>query len=310
MDVSAIPARPFTLADLPQLHLSPARLRRYVRGGLVRRVLRGVYLRADVRLTVKVKLAAAALVISRDAVACDRTAAWIWGVDTFSYGELDVLPPLETFVLRGRHRTNRADHRGGVRDLLPCDWVEIDGVKVTTPLRTAMDLGCCLNRRPALAAMDALMRGHAFSHADMTRLLPRYFRRRGVIQLRELVPIVDPRAESPRESWMRLEMHDFGLPAPQLQWWVDVDGVPTYRLDVAYPHARIAIEYNGADHHSSPQDRAQDEARCAWLRAHGWTVIVIDSTAFAPDSDLSWLVAIRDALTATQQPPRRVFSRG
>jgi very-short-patch-repair endonuclease len=309
MDLSRIPDRPFTLVEAARLGLTPARLRCAVEAGSVRRILHGVYLRGDVELTVHVRLAAASRVVSRDAVACDRTAAWIWGVDAFSFRELDGVPALETFVLRGRHRTSRAETRGGVRDLMPCDWVEIDGVKVTTPLRTALDLGCCLNRREALAAMDALMRAHGFTRRELTKALPRYRRRRGVVQLRELVPLVDPRAESQRESWTRLEMHDFGLPTPQLQWWVEVDGVPTYRLDLAYPHARIAVEYDGAEHHTSVEDRARDDVRRAWLRAHGWIVIVIGAEAFAPGADVGWLMEIRDALLVARRPPRRRYPR-
>ena len=309
MDVSELPAFPFTASQAVELGLTPAGLRRWCAARFVRRLLHGVYLRADLTVTMPVKLAAAALVISPNAVACDRTAAWIWEVDAFSLGELDVVPPVETFVLRGGTRTRRAETCGGVRDLTPDDWVELDGVKVTTPVRTALDLGCSLNRREALAAMDALARSQGFSSADLARQITRYFRRRGVVQLRQLVPLVRSEAESQRESWVRLEMHDFGLPAPELQWWVDVDGVPTYRLDLAYPQARIAIEYDGREHHASAGDRVRDEARRTWLREHGWTVIVVDASAFAPGADFDWLIAVRDALADAQRRPRRVYAR-
>jgi len=57
-----------------------------------------------------------------------------------------------------------------------------------------------------------------YVRADMLAALPRYGRRRGVAQLRELVPLADPRSESPRESWLRIEIHDAGLPIPNLQY--------------------------------------------------------------------------------------------
>ena len=109
----------------------------------------------------------------------------------------------------------------------------------------------------------------------MTRLLPRYFRRRGVRTLRGLVPLVDPRAESPRESWARLELADRGMPIPEPQFWIYVDGVPTYRLDLAYPYARIAIEYDGAEFHMREDDRERDRTRREWLRQNGWKVVVV-----------------------------------
>jgi len=304
-----LPSRPFTTEQARAAGVTASRLENAVSTGLLRRVMHGVYLRSDVPLTLDRKLAAASSVIAPNAVACDRTAAWIWGVDVHVFRELDDLPRIETVVLSGGARTKRSETRGGERALLPCDWTEVDGIRVTTPLRTAMDLACGLNRREALAAADALMREHGFSHTDMARMLPRYRRRRGVVQLREIVGLVDPRAESPRESWTRLAMLDFGLPQPELQWWVTVDGVPTYRLDLAYPHARIAVEYDGTEHHSRPEDVARDLARREWLREHGWTVVVIDRSAFAPGADTGWLETIRAALAHAQRPVHRVYSR-
>ncbi len=159
-----------------------------------------------------------------------------------------------------------------------------------------MDLGCKLSRRDALAAMDALARVHGLTLAEMMRVVPRYFRRRGVIQLRELIPLVDGASESPGESWTRLEILDRGLPCPRLQHWVHVDGVPTYRLDLAYPHARVAIEYDGEEFHTSPEDRAADRVRRQWLRDNGWTVIVVTKHDFTAEGTDRWIRQIRDSL--------------
>jgi very-short-patch-repair endonuclease len=155
--------------------------------------------------------------------------------------------------------------------------------------------------------MDALARRHCFTATDLTRQVSRYRRRRGVVQLRELAPLVRREAESLRESWVRLALLDFGLPEPELQWWVTIDGVPTYRLDLAYPHARIAIEYDGREHHTSPADRARDEQRRAWLRAQGWTVIVVCASDLTLDAGDAWLRAVREALAAAHRRPRRVY---
>jgi hypothetical protein len=309
MEIDDLPDVPVTRASAKKHGLSPRRLRDAVRRGLARPVLRGVFLRRDVPLTLEVKLAAAALVVHSSSVACDRTAAWIWGVDVHELRELDAVPPLETFVLRGNRSTRRGEVRGGERDLKSCDWVVVNGVKVTTPARTAMDLGCLLPRRAALAAMDALMRAHGFSREALACLLPRYFRRRGVIQLRKLVPLVDPRAESQPESWTRLELVDHGLPVPELQWWVDVDGVPTYRLDLAYPKAKVAIEYDGEEFHSSEEDKEKDRRRRAWLEAHGWTVIVVTRADFSRDSERCWPAEVATALRHAQRPPRKQYAR-
>lgn len=307
MQIDRFPTEPFTMAAARSCGISPAKVRRGVRDRLLVMVLRGVYLRTDVELTTPVKLAAAALVISPHAVACDRTAAWLWGVGVFEYGELDSVPLLETYVLRGSNRTTRPEVRGGVRDLMPQDWVEIGGVRVTTPLRTALDLGCKLNRRQALAAMDALMRGHGFTHAEMRQLAVRFFRRRGVLQLRELIPLVDPRAESPPESWTRLALVDHGLPTPEAQHWIVIAGVPTYRLDLAYPHAKVAIEYDGEEFHTSDEAREADARRRAWLENHGWIVIVVTKESFTDDALAAWTGRVREALARAQRPRRRSY---
>jgi hypothetical protein len=290
------PDAPFTWPMARHLGISRDFLDRAVRNREVIRLFRGAYLRADIEVTPLVRAQTLALVVGPNCVMCDRTAAWILGVECYEYRQLDGPLPIESYVLRGNDPTDRLECSGGTRDLQPCDWIEIAGVPVTTPIRTALDLGCKLRRRQALAAMDALMRAHGFTRDDMRRLLPRYFRRRGVIQLRELVPLVDGRAESTGESWSRLEIRDRGLPAPEPQYWVHVAGVPTYRLDLAYPHARVVVEYDGEEFHSSEEDRARDEARRGWLREHGWTVIVLDKDSFTEEAILVWIRELREAL--------------
>jgi hypothetical protein len=295
MEPTAFPATPFTAATAP---CTRARLRKAVASREVVRPVRGAYLRADVELTEIARAQVMALVVGRTAVLCDRTAAWVHGVDCLSYAELDDPPPVESCVLRGHEPTERPEVVGRTRDLRDEDIVVIGGVRVTSPLRTAADLLCLLPRREALAAADALMRAHGFTAADLRRLLVRYFRRRGVIQARDLAPLVDGRAESAGESWTRLVIIDHDLPTPQVQVWIDVDGRPTYRLDLAYAHARIAIEYDGAEHHTRRADRQRDEARRAWLRAHGWRVIVVTKLSFSDEAVSVWIGELRSMLAA------------
>jgi len=289
------PAHPFTAATAP---CTRARLRRAVASREVVRPLRGAYLRADVELTPLVRAQVAALVVGPTAVLCDRTAAWVLGVDCLRYAELDVTPPLEACVLSGHEPTERPQVTGRTRDLREEDVIWIGDVRVTSPLRTAADLLCLLPRREALAAADALMRQHGFTTADLRRLLVRYFRRRGVIAARSLAPLVDGRSESSGESWTRLEIIDHGLAVPLPQYWVNIDGVPTYRLDLAYPRAKIAIEYDGAEHHTSPADRRRDEARRAWLRAQGWYVIVLTKESFSDAAISAWIGDLAARLAA------------
>lgn len=293
-----LPETPFTTAEALALGFTRNELSSLVTTQVLRRPFSGVYLRADLPDTVETRAQAAGRVMSPHSVLCDRTAAWFHGVDVFRYAELETVPALESFVLRGHDPTYRRECHGGTRDLVPEDWEWVAGVRVTTPLRTAVDLACSLRRREALAALDALARERGVTIAAMNWLLRRYRRRRGVIQARELVQLTDPRSESSGESWTRLEIHDHGLPAPRSQFWVVVDGVPTYRLDLAYPHARIAVEYDGEEFHTDAADRAADAARRAWLEAHGWHVIVLTKHSFTAEALREWTAELSTVLRA------------
>jgi hypothetical protein len=297
------------MTDCREQGIPRRRVAAAVRNGVLVRLFRNVYAVARPEMTVEERAYAASLVISRHSVICDRTAAWIWGVDCFRWRELDVAPPLESFTTRGHRASARAEIRGGTRDLRPTDLVTVGAVRVTTPLRTALDLGCRLSRRDALAAIDALMRAQHLTTRQLVAALPQFAGRRGVVQLRELVALGDGRAESQGESWTRIEMHDHGLPQPELQWWVSVDGVPTFRLDLAYPRARIAIEYDGEEFHSSPEDKQADSDRRAWLERHGWVVIVVTKDSFTEEALDAWIDDVRRALAEAHRPPVRRFVR-
>lgn len=291
------PAHPFTRTTARQWGISNRQLRDALDCGEIQRLFHGVYLRSDIERTQEVRAAALFLVVSPDSVVCDRTAAWLHGVDAFGYGEKDLATPIEICALRNQSRTRRMGVDGRVRDLAPQDVMTIAGIRVTTPLRTALDLGCALTRLRAVGVLDALRRLHDISLEDLEGELGRYFRRRGVLQLRRLIPMTDPRAESLRESATRVRIIDAGLPLPELQWWVEVDGVRFYRLDLAYPHLRIAIEYDGEEYHrrTAAQIHADRERR-DWLRRHHWTVIVVDADTLFTHDTAGWVDELRRAL--------------
>jgi hypothetical protein len=303
MQQITFPDEPFRTRDLEALGIPRRRLDRAVAEREVRRVLRGVFVRADVPDTIGTRVRAAGLVLPPGSVIRDRFAAWIYGIDIFLYGETEVLPPIETCVLRGATRTRRAGVAGNTRDLGESDITEIDGVLVTTPLRTALDLGCNLWRRDALHVLDRYLRDFG-TMAELKRGAVRYFRRRGVIQLRQLIPLADGRSESRRESWTRLEILDAGLPAPEPQYWIEIDGVPTYRLDLAYPRHRIAVEYDGEEFHRTEEQKRQDEARRSWLHDNGWTVIVVRTGGFSGPERERWLGELDEALRPQVRPLR------
>lgn len=272
--------RPFTNQQAAAAGVSRRVLDRLVSEGSLRRLIRGVYLDASVRDSLPIRAQAVALVIHPDAVITDRTAAWFHGAQINAAG--DYLPSVSVFQLPEHTRVRTPVTTGGTRTLEAGDIESIEGLRVTTPLRTALDLGRLLKRDDALAALDGLLRLRRFSQDDLRAEVPRFRGYRGVVQLRCLIPISDARSESPRESVLRLRWLDARLPAPHPQYVVqDDNGFPIYRLDLADPVARYAAEYDGEEYHFTPEQRARDNRRRAWLRRRGWVVDVFDGNALA-----------------------------
>jgi very-short-patch-repair endonuclease len=77
------------------------------------------------------------------------------------------------------------------------------------------------------------------------------------------------------ETRVRMALWAGGLPPPHLQFTVPAGG-KVRRLDLAYPEAMLAIEYDGEDHRT--QERARlDLEREAALVALGWTILRFDA---------------------------------
>lgn len=305
MTIVVLPTEPFTLADLARLELSAADLRRALEHGRVRRVLRGVYVSNEVGDSIELRTAALHLVVGPAHVIVDRTAAWLHGIDSFAATELDAGAPIEVCALRGHTRSRLSGARGRTRDLHPDDVMEIDGLRVTTPLRTALDLGCHLRRREAFAALCNIARQHAVGVPELVRGAERFGRRRGVRQLRELAPLVLPMAESAREAWTLLAIHDAGLPLPEAQVWIDADVGRRFRLDFAYPQQRVCVEYDGIEFHdTTDEQRRYDRERRQWLRDRGWTIIVVRLGDFTGEGLDRWLRELRSALASSYSTRR------
>lgn len=240
-------------------------LRCLVEHGLLRRVLQGVYAAAQAPDSVASRAQALLLVITPGTVVTDRTAGWLHGTPVLKRGAHLVAPPLDV-ATSADTRMRRPGVDGRRRRLRRRDVTVLHGVPVTTPLRTACDLGRLLWRFDALAALDAFLR-LGVDHEVLLLEATRFAGYRGVRQLRALGPVADGRSESPGESALRLHWLDAGLPPPGLQHEVEGDdGRTWFRLDLADPRVRYAAEYDGVQFHSSPGDRRYDGARRTWLR--------------------------------------------
>ncbi|ROP43127.1 hypothetical protein [Pseudokineococcus lusitanus] len=151
----------------------------------------------------------------------------------------------------------------------------------TTPVRTAADLLLLEPRVRAVATADAVLRAGGLPPSAVAAALAGRRGARGVAGARGLAPLLDPRAESPRESELRLLLHDAGLPAPEVQLEVrDGDGDFVARLDLGWTAPRVGLEYDGATHRERAR-HSRDLARHNRLRALGWVVLQVDAAALA-----------------------------
>ena len=163
----------------------------------------------------------------------------------------------------------------------------------TAPAWTAIEVARSLRRPRVLATLDAALRSGTCDRVELLRAVIKQSGRRGIVVVRELLPLADPRAESPMESEARLVMIDGGLPMPELQYEV-IDGRGKLRrLDFAWPQYQVAAEYDGLDWHSGPDAMLADRGRTSALMDVGWAAIsmVFEDVRYRPDE----LVARIDA---------------
>jgi very-short-patch-repair endonuclease len=165
----------------------------------------------------------------------------------------------------------------------PADVDEVAGLRVTSPRRTADHLGRRLPLVDAVVALDALVRVGRFAPAD---LLHGAVGARGRRRLGDAVALADARAESPMETRLRVLIVLAGLPAPVPQYRVrDRSGVVRARVDLAYPDARLALEYDGAHHFDALHGRS-DRRRDLELDELDWhTMRFVDADLFATPQD-------------------------
>ena len=264
---------PFTTGQAFSAGLTARNLRSLVDVGLLRRPVRGVYLACQAGDSPALRAACIRLVVPDGAVVCDRHAGWLHGATmVLAPNEHLELRPVSVFRLRGMGRLRNDISASGERDLRPDDIEELDGLLVTSALRTACDLGRQRYREDSIAGLDSMLRLGLFTRGELLSQVGRFRRQRWVTRLRELAPLADARSASPGESVLRLRWHDCGLPAPVPQLEVRRDGVLIAILDLGREDLRYAAEYDGAEWHTSPEQREHDRSRRGEVEEQRWIV--------------------------------------
>lgn len=192
-----------------------------------------------------------------------QTAAHIWGIKTLPTPEEDW--PVE--LTAPRHLAIP----GCVTYVVPLpaeDITEHRGIRLTTIERTALDCARWLPRMDAVAALDQFARRGVDLEALWHRPLNTW-------SLRETLSLADRGAASPRESWLRVILVDGGLPRPTTQIRVELGEDRFAYLDLGWEDFKVAVEYDGQEHHTSSSDQQHDADRREELRRRGWRVIAV-----------------------------------
>ncbi|WP_099041686.1 hypothetical protein [Mycobacterium neglectum] len=284
--------------------LSRHELRRWYRP-----VFRGVYAEKRARLTLADRALAAWLTTDRRGVIAGIAASALHGAEW-----VDDTEAIEVLVDDRRRQSGLVVRMDRIEQ---DEITTVAGLMVTTPARTAFELGRYQKRSVAMARLDALMRAAPFKAEDIDRLIHRYGPVRGVRQLRELLPLVDAGAASPKESWLRLLLIDNDFARPETQIPV-FHGDELFALDMGWRHLQLAVEYDGDHHRTDRPSYVRDMRRHPKIASRGWEIVRIikEDTEAAILSTVyeAWLrrggVEIdKVARFSRTFPPKREFGR-
>ncbi|TGB37610.1 hypothetical protein EJD98_26250 [Mycolicibacterium peregrinum] len=233
------------------------------------------------------------------------TAAWLWSHCQGVLGGItaaalhgaewvDEGAPIELIWVNAR---SPRGVRTSAMSLQPNEIGQVHELPVTTPERTAFDIGRTPGIGRAVARLDALSRATGLKVRDIEEVAARHRGARGLRQLERVLPMVDAGSQSPKETWLRLLLINDGLPRPQTQIpVVGANGYPFAYLDMGWAEWMIAVEYDGDQHRSDRTQYVKDIRRIAELERLGWIIIRV----VAEDRPAEILRRVRAAIASSQ----------
>lgn len=231
----------------------------------------GVYAISGAPPTWMQTVAAVALASQPQAWLSHETAGALWALPAVKDDAIHIVTGLDRRVRLAGVR----GHRSGA--LFDADLTTMQRVPVTTPARSIVDLSARLTQRQLGSAVDDAVRRRVMSLDSFRRCVARLAeapgRRTSVLQelLAERLPGYNPGDSDLETRVLRLLVAQ-GFPPPAQQHRVRIGG-RTFRIDLAYPVLRLAIELDGWEFHSSRSAFDEDRTRANLLVAHGWTVV-------------------------------------
>ncbi|CAN5594574.1 type IV toxin-antitoxin system AbiEi family antitoxin [soil metagenome] len=240
-----------------------------------------VYVPTDARISLSTRATGAWLWTGRTGIIAGTTAAGLWGVEP-----PDASAPIE--LIAKQRRTPRGVELRQQR--ISDDEVRRMGeLPVTSPARTALDLGRFLPREDALIRLDRLAATTGVARQQVARLVDRYRGTRGIERAREVAGLMDAGAWSPRESLLRLRLIDAGLPHPETSVSVG-DQYARAVVALGWPGPKVGIDF--VDLCPDRTARRQQVWHRNVIKTNGWITIEVDDDYELPQT----LYLVRKAL--------------
>lgn len=285
-----------TRQQLAELAYSDSQVRALLSSGVLVRVAPGVYLIAGSVPNWRRDLRVALHRAGPGAVVSHRSAAALWELDRFRPGHLDLVAPWA----RARTGTDVTIHRS--TDLPARDITAVDGLPITTPTRTLLDMGRFVPAARLGSMMDDAVRRNLTSFEALHSRLAELSRpgRKGLSPARSALadrPGGSTPAGSPFETRVRRLLISAGIPEPVLQHRVCC-GEITYPLDLAWPELLVAVECDGFRFHRTPDQLEWDDRRRTALGRLGWLLHHVTWRQYRDDPEnlvreVRWSLSLR-----------------
>ena len=237
-----------------------------VRNGRLHPLHRGVYAVGHANPTLEGRFLAAVKACGPDAVLSHFSAAALWGVVRWEERRPEVTVRSAGTRTHPRLRVHRTAY-------LPLDDIaRHEGVPVTSPARTLLDLASSLGARPLRRAARQAQALHLVSLGQLASVLNRPGPRRGRAKLAGIVATGPAPTRSELEDVVLDLVLSGGLVGPDVNVPLALAGrrvIPDFR----WPRERLVIEADGAAWHDNRLAREDDAERQALLEAHGERVV-------------------------------------
>ena len=152
----------------------------------------------------------------------------------------------------------------------------VRGLRVSTPVGTWVDMGTELSIRNLVIMGDALVRRKrpVATMAALEAAVLAHRGRPGAARLAAALLRVRPRTDSVRETTLRLDIVDFGLPEPEVNVEIhDSTGRLIAIADLCYREFRVIPEYDGEQHRTDRDQFFRDVDRLDDLAEERYRVI-------------------------------------